>query len=74
MSYIIEYKNKMYQVICDSFENVLEPDGECFSFDIEDDVDDTTYSNLIGMTSDNGLSLTSLFSNAQINDDFDDKI
>lgn len=62
VSYIIEYNNKMYEVICDSLKNVLEPDEECFSFDIESG-DDNTHSHLIGMTSNDGLSLASLFSN-----------
>lgn len=74
MSYIIEYQNKMYQVICDSFGKILEPDEECFSFDIEEDANESLHSDLIGMTSDSGMSLSSLFQNVQINYDYDEEI
>lgn len=74
MSYIMEYENKMYQVVCDSVGNVLEPNEECFSFEIEEDANESSHSHLIGMTSDSGMSLSSLFQNVQINYDFDEEI
>lgn len=77
MSYLIEYENKMYQVICDSIGTVIDPEEECLAIvddlnNIESDNESEFNKNLIGMTSDSGLSLSALFSNFTINENFDE--
>ncbi len=72
MSHIVEYGNELYQIVCDSFGNLREPDEEAIPLEEPDDNKNVMNDNLIaGMDSSSGISLSSIFSsvrNMQIND------
>ena len=73
MSHIVEYEDKLYQIICDPFGNLNEPEEEAIPLEETDDRENMPDNNFFaGMDSNSGFSLSSIFSsvrNMQIDDE-----
>jgi len=63
MSHIVEYDNKIYQILCNSFGELNEPDEEAIPLEETDDRENMPDTNFFaGMDSNSGFSLSSIFS------------
>lgn len=64
MSHIVEYDNKIYQILCNSFGELNEPDEEAIPLEETDNRENMPDTNFFaGMDSNSGFSLSSIFSN-----------